>query len=127
MDLLTFELLHTASSQLFPNVTLRSFTTFLPEQVNLHGQWKVAISDISDPSMYQNDTEEKFMFYDDSLSKTREAYYLEPGLYSPITDIVEAMNTLIKERKIHRATRITIKVSRVTQKLKCVWRMKNQV
>ena len=49
--------------------------------------------------MYQNVTEGKFMFYDEKLSKTTEPYYLEPGLYSSITDIVEAMNTLIQENK----------------------------
>ena len=58
------------------------------------------------------------MFYDEKLSKTTEAYYLEPGLYSSITDILEAMNTLIQERNNHRDTCITIKVSRVTQKVK---------
>ena len=118
MDSFTIELVSNASSQLFPNNTLSSFTNFLPEQVNLDGQWEVAISEISDPSMYQNVTEGKFMFYDDKLSKTTEAYYLEPGLYSSITDIVEAMNTLIQERNNHRDTCITIKVSRVTQKVK---------
>ena len=35
-----------------------------------------------------------------------------------ITDIVEALNTLIQERNNHRDTCITIKVSRVTQKVK---------
>ena len=58
------------------------------------------------------------MFYDEKLSKTTEAYYLEPGLYSSITDNVEAMNTLIQERNNRRDTCITIKVSRVTQKVK---------
>ena len=58
------------------------------------------------------------MLYDEKLSKTTEAYYLEHGLYSSITDIVEAMNTLIQERNNHRDTCITIKVSRVTQKVK---------
>ena len=58
------------------------------------------------------------MFYDEKLSKTTKAYYLEPGLYSSITDIVEAMNTIIQERNNHRDTCITIKVSRVTQKVK---------
>ena len=58
------------------------------------------------------------MFHDDRISKTTEAYYLKPGLYSSITDIVEAMNTLIQERNNHRDTCITIKVSRVTQKIK---------
>ena len=49
---------------------------------------------------------------------TTEAYYLERGLYSSITDIVETMNTLIQERNNHRATCITIKNSRVTRKVK---------
>ena len=84
--------------------------------MNLDGQWEVAISEISYPSMYQNVTEGKF--YDEKLSKTTEAYYLEPGLYSTTTDIVEAMNTLIQERNNHRDTCITIKVSRKTQKVK---------
>ena len=38
------------------------------------------------------------MFYDAKLSKTTDAYYLEHRLYSSITDILEAMNTLIQER-----------------------------
>ena len=58
------------------------------------------------------------MFYDEKFSKTTEAFYLEPGLYSSITDTVEAMNTIIQERINHRDTFITIKVSRVTQKVK---------
>ena len=68
--------------------------------------------------MYQNVSKGKLMFYDEELSKTTEAYYLEPGLYSSITDIVEAMNSLIQERNNYRDTCITIKVSRVTQKVK---------
>ena len=57
------------------------------------------------------------MFYDEILSKTIEAYYLEPGLYSSITAIVKAMDTLIQERNNHGDTCFTIKISRVTQKI----------
>ena len=95
MDSFTIELVSNASSQLFPNNTLSSLTNFLLEQMNLDGQWAVAFSEISYPSMYQNVTEGIFMFYDEKLSKTTEAYYLELGLYSSINHIVEAMNTLI--------------------------------
>ena len=63
-------------------------------------------------------TEGKIMFSDERLSETTEAYYLEPGLSSSITDIVEAVSTLIQERNNHRDTCITVKVSRVTQKVK---------
>ena len=98
MQSFTIELVPNASAQLFPDNTLSSFTNFLPEQLNLDGQWEVAISEISYPSMYQNVTEGKFMFFDKKLSKSSEFYYLEPGLYPSFTDIVEAMNILIQKK-----------------------------
>ena len=52
MDSFTIELVSNASGELFPDKTLSSFTNFLQEQVNLEGQWEVAISEISYPSMY---------------------------------------------------------------------------
>ena len=58
------------------------------------------------------------MFYDEKLSKTTEAYYLQSGLNSSIIDILEALNTIIQERDNHRDTCITIKVCRVSQKVK---------
>ena len=115
MDSFTIELVSDASGELFPNNTLSSFTNFLPEQVNLEGQWQVAISETSYPSMYQNITEGKLKFFDEKLSKSTSTYNLEPGLYTSITDIVEAMNTLIQEKNNHNETCITVKVSRKTQ------------
>ena len=117
MDSFTIELVFNASGELFPNNTLSSFTNFLPEQVNLEGQWEVAIPEISYPSMYQNITEGYFKFFDEKLSKSSSTYNLEPGLYTSITDIVEAMNRLIQERNNHNETCITVKVSRRTQKV----------
>ena len=117
MDSFTIDLVSNASRELFPNITLSSFTSFLPEQVNLEGQWEVAISEISYPSMYQNITEGKFKFFDEKLSKSTSAYNIEPLLYNSITDIVEAMNTLIQEKNNHNETCITVKVSRRTQKV----------
>ena len=107
-----------ASGELFPNNTLSSSTNFLPEQVNLEGQWEVAISEISYPSKsYQNITEGKYKFFDEKLSESTSTYNLEPGLYTSITDIVEAMNTLIQQRNNHPETCIAVKVSRKTQKV----------
>ena len=115
MDSFTIELVSNASGELFPDNTLSSFTNFLPEQVNLDWQWEVAISQISYPSVYQNITEGKFKFFDKRLLKSTSTYTIEPGLYTSITDIVEAMNTLIEERNYHNETCITVKVSRRTQ------------
>ena len=118
MDWFTIELVSDASRELFPDNTLSSFTNFLPEQVNLEGKWEVAISEISHSSMmYQNITEGYFKFFDEKLSKSISTYNLEPGLYTSITDIVEAINTFIQERNNHNETCITVKVSRRTQKV----------
>ena len=68
-------------------------------------------------SMYKNITEGYFKFFDEELSKSTSTYNLEPGLYTSITDIVEAMNTLIQERNDHNETCITVKVSRGSQKV----------
>ena len=97
--------------------TLSSFTNFLPEQVNLEGQWEVANSEISYPTMYQNLTEGKFKFFDEKLSKTTSTYSIKFGLYTSITKIVEAMNTLIQDKNYHNETCITVNVSRRTQKV----------
>ena len=51
MESFTNGLVTNASAQLFPENTVGSFTNFLPEQLNLDGQWQVAISEISYPSM----------------------------------------------------------------------------
>ena len=117
MESFTIELVSNASGELFPNNTSSSFRKFLPEQVSLEGQWEVAISEISYPSMYQNITEGKFKFFDDKLSKSTSTYILEPGRYTSITDNVEAMNMLIQEKNNHNETCITVKVSRRPQKV----------
>ena len=96
MDSFTIEWVSNASGELFPVKTLSSFTNFSPEQVNLEGQWGVAISEKSYPSMYQNITEGYFQFFDQKLSKSTSTYNLEPGLHTSITDIVEAMNRPIQ-------------------------------
>ena len=67
--------------------------------------------------MYQNITEGNFKFSDEKLSKSTSTYNLEAGLYTSITEIVEAMNTLIQGRNNHNEICITVKVPRRTQKV----------
>ena len=67
--------------------------------------------------MYHNVTEGKIMFFDNKFSKSSFFYYLEPGLYPSIADIVEAMNIVIQERHNHSENSIKVEVSRRTQKV----------
>ena len=80
MEAFKIELVSNASAQIFPANTLSSFKNFLPEQLDLEGQWDVAILEKSYPSMYQNVTEGKLTFFDKKLSKSSELYYLESGI-----------------------------------------------
>ena len=67
--------------------------------------------------MYQNVTEGKCMCFDKKPSKSSKSFYLEAGLYSSITDNVEAMNILLQEKQNHTESCITIKMSRRRQKV----------
>ena len=67
--------------------------------------------------MPQNVTWDKFMLSDKKPSNLSEFYYLEPGFYPSLTDIVEAMNTLILERHNHSEKCVTVRVSNRTQKV----------
>ena len=64
MDAFTIELVSNAFFQLLPEIkkVIRSFTKFLPEQKHPKGEWEVAISEISNASLYQNVTEGKITF-----------------------------------------------------------------
>ena len=57
------------------------------------------------------------MFFHKKLSNSSKFYYLEPGLYPSVTDIVEAMNTLSQERHNHSESCIPVRVSQRTQKI----------
>ena len=110
------KLVSNPSGELFPDNTLSSLN-FLSEQVNLEGQWEVAISEISYPSLYQNVTDGNFKFFDEKLSNSMSTYNPEPGLYTSFTVSVEAIKTLFQERNYHNETYITVKVSRRPQKV----------
>ena len=65
------------------------------------------------------------MFFDKKVSKSSEVYYLEPGIYPSITDIVEAMNILFQERHNHGENSIKAQMSLKRKKLRFTLRMKD--
>ena len=114
MDSFTIELVSNASFNCFPDNTLSSFSNFLPEQINLDGQWEVAISDLSYPSMYQNITLGKFFYteFSKEAKESPEPYTLKPGLYTSISEIINAMNDLICDRMKPNENYITAHVDK---------------
>ena len=105
-----------ASAQLFLDKTFRFTANLLREQLNLEGRREVAILETLYPSMSQNVTDGKFMFFDNKLSKLSEIYHLQHDLYPSIAEFDEGMNTLIQKRLNHNGSCITAEVFRGTQK-----------
>ena len=115
MELYTIELVSIASAQLFKDNTLSSSTKLLRQQLIPQSYWENAISKISYASMYQRGKIP--CFFEKIFLNSSDFYYLELGLYSSITDIVEAMKTFIRERHNHSESSSTVKVSRRAQEV----------
>ena len=88
----------------------------------MKGEWEVAISEMSYPSLYQNVNEEKFNFVDGRESfdakKKIEPMHIEPGLYLTTVDKVVAMNNKIREILVAQAfeyKEIYVSVGKITQ------------
>ena len=116
MESFTIELVSNESEQLFHVNTLSSFTNFLPEQLNLEGQWRLQFRKYPTHHCKKMSGREN-LFFDKKLSKWPEFYYLEPGFYHSIMNIVEVTNSLIQEKHNHSERCITVEVSRRTQKV----------
>ena len=108
MNSFTVELVSNASFDCYPNNTLSSFTNFLPEQINLEGEWEVAITELSYPSLYQNITDGKFFYLDAATPGTKPSGYYrnDAGQYPSKSDIVNEMNKKIQEREKYEKTPI---------------------
>ena len=124
MDSFTIELVSNASFNCYPNNSLSSFLNFLPEQRHLKGEWEVAISEISYPSLYQNVTEGKLTIVDGRESSEEKRKIvpmnIEPGLYPKIVDIVVARNNKIRERlgaQVFKYNGIYVSVDKIKQKV----------
>ena len=118
IDSFTMELVSNASGELFPDNTLSSFINFSPEQVNLEGNMRCCnFKHILHINVPKHNGGLLQVFWRETFENYNSTYNLEPGLYTSITDIVEAMNTLIQKRNNHNESCITVKVSRRSQKV----------
>lgn len=113
MDSLIIEVVSNASPDVYPNNTMASFTNFLPDQIELDGEWEVGLLEISYPAMYYNITNGKFFYQYDSKT---EILYLQPGMYSYFEEIILSMNQLIRSN-FNNAPSIDYKVDRTTGKV----------
>ena len=95
------ELVSTASLNVYPNNTVASFTTLLPENMVLDGEWEVGLLELSYPSRCLNVTEGLFRLYPynadpGGLLDGSIDYNVAPGVYESIDELIDEMNDLSK-------------------------------
>ncbi len=104
------DLLSNASTNYYSDNTLSHFSNFLPEQVNLNGDWEVALTEIYHPNYFENVTDGVFYFgaYDEknldaalknpaTKSRLVYKYSIQPGVYKNVQQVVAAINEAIKK------------------------------
>lgn len=99
------ELVSNASSSIYPDNTLASFTNFLPEQLFLDGDWEVALLEITYPALYNNITDGKFWYVPQSPTSNKrkneassEPVSILPGLYLSLDEIFQSVNDALRLR-----------------------------
>ena len=100
MGSFTPEQVFEASFNFYPNINLNFFTNILTARFHLKREWDVFISKSSYPSLYQNVTDEMFIFIyvRENCEEQNEPMHTETGLYPSIVNIVLAMNDKDEKR-----------------------------
>ena len=62
-DSFTVTLVSSASMNIFSENSLANFKNVLNEEINLHGEWKVALTEITFPTHINNVTDTKLIYY----------------------------------------------------------------
>lgn len=92
MESFTIELHSSASGDVFPLNSSASFSNLLPEQINLDGQWEVALTEISYPSKIFNVTRGQFEIVVESREvKQSQIFNISSGFYHSIDSLIEAI------------------------------------
>ena len=107
--------------------TIRSNTNFLPEQPNLEGQWQIATSEKSYPSMNQNVREGMFMFFDKKPSKRLNFAIWKLVSTLPIQILLKPWSLSFRKDKIKAKTVSKLICLEERKKLRCKLEMKDLV
>ena len=100
MNSFTVKLVTNSSFDCYPNNALNSFTIF--------SRWEVTVTELSYPSLYQNITEGKIFYLDETTPDTKPSDY-----YTLDPDIVNERNRKIQKREMYEKTSIKLHVNSV--------------
>lgn len=87
-----------ASCNIYPDNTIACFTNKLARPVNLSGAWEVAITEIQYPHSYNTFEQNEASFFAGTIDL--KEYYVKPGYYSSISELLKVINAKLESVKI---------------------------
>ena len=111
MESRIIELVSNASQDVYPNNTVSSFVNFFPENIEMNGDWEVALMELCIPARWLNVTDGQFILINNDAYVNEKQNSLLPeeefrrlmtltlpcGLYESYDDIRKAMNHLAQK------------------------------
>ena len=91
MNSFIIDLVSNASTDIYPSNSLSSFTNFLPDQINLEGDWEVALLEASHPTLYYNISDGRFRYKQNENDNDMTLLQIPAGMYHSLNDILGAM------------------------------------
>ena len=119
-----------SSMRFFPENKTSCFTTELPQRIDLHGRWEVALTEIQFPTSFLHirpgeglirfvDIEE-FTLEPQKKKINAAKSEIAPGIYSSMHDLIEAMNFLANSVGSHIVWQFATTLGRkITMKISC--------
>lgn len=89
-----------ASSNIYPENTISSYTTKLAKPVHLAGPFEVALTEIQYPHTWNTFEQHDGNFFIGKPGSVLKEYYVKSGFYSSINDLVRAINERIDNLKL---------------------------
>ena len=84
----------------YPLNTAAQFTTKLPHPISLESEWKVALTEISVPVMFNNVNEDSCLLVLIKDMMCGHTYRIEAGYYSSIEELIKFMNSMLRVKGV---------------------------
>ena len=86
-----------ASSQVYPQNTMASFTNFLPDKIELDGSWEVALVEVSYPGIcYNIERGLTTSHYDEKL---KNVFAIPPAVFNSMDEFANRLTDTLKKAR----------------------------
>ena len=89
-----------ASMDCYPNNTVAKYTTKLPRNIDLEGDWEVSLSEISVPVDFHNVSENQCHLKVTTTKNVISTLYVPAGYYETIGKLLGVVNQLVRDMNI---------------------------